>query len=212
MATTWDPSHTNAHIILSNGNLTATNDSTINTNFSGRTAAVISAAAKIYWEMHVDQDNASSIGGGLALLSETFADNVWIGSDTVSVGCYTDGNCYSNGSIVSGGGGICACTTGATMCFAVIGGSKLWVRVNGGNWNNDVIANQNPATNTGGVSISALGFTGDTYPAMNTLNIDGVQPVGKLTGNFGATALAFTAPSGFSTFDGTDVLMAQAVM
>jgi hypothetical protein len=40
---------------------------------------------------------------------------------------------------------------------------------------------------------------GDLFPAYNVWNQAGVM--GQVTANFGATALAFAAPTGFSTFD-----------
>lgn len=202
MATTWSTTNKNAHITLSNGNLTATNDATRDINYAGRSDTSFSTGSK-YWEEHVDQDNGSSIAIGIANSSETYPDNQFLGLTANSVASYTDGNTYCNSVIVSGGGGINNATTGDTFCYAVIAGAsaKLWIRVNGGNWNNAAIGSQNPATNTGGIDIAALGFTGAIFPAMNTLFLTGATPAGALTANFGATAFAFTPPAGFVGLD-----------
>lgn len=74
--------------------------------------------------------------------------------------------------------------------------SKVWFfnpTDNGGQWNNAAIGTQNPATNTGGRSIS--GFGTPMFPAWssNKANIDFAQA------NFGATTFANTMPSGFSS-------------
>jgi len=66
----------------------------------------------------------------------------------------------------------------------------IWVRRNGGNWNNNPAAN--PATNTDGVSLAAYA-TSVMYPLAMINNA-------TLTFNFGATMFAYpgTIPSGFT--------------
>ena len=75
---------------------------------------------------------------------------------------------------------------------------KIWWQKNGGNWNNDVIGNQNPATNTGGVSLSSVIISGYTYAPCVGLNSTAATGLGSITCNFGATAFTYTPPSGFS--------------
>lgn len=72
-----------------------------------------------------------------------------------------------------------------------IDNKRIWYRVNGGNWN--ASGTNNPATNTGGASFSAitgaiyvLAYVGDTG-STNTMN-------------FGATAYANAAPVGFGNW------------
>lgn len=67
--------------------------------------------------------------------------------------------------------------------------NKAWIRNNSGsgNWNNDVIGNQNPATNTGGISISGIGTA---FGAFNTTDNNN-------TATLKGTAV-FSIPSGFS--------------
>jgi hypothetical protein len=58
---------------------------------------------------------------------------------------------------------------------------------------NDVIGNQNPATNTGGIDISTMG---DVYPAYNVRNTGSGD---MQTVSFGP-AFAFAPPAGFTGF------------
>lgn len=68
---------------------------------------------------------------------------------------------------------------------------KMWARINGGQWDNN--ASDNPATNTGGVDISALLLTPLT-PVVTFRNSGG----GQITGQFASGSWSFAAPSGFS--------------
>jgi hypothetical protein len=69
------------------------------------------------------------------------------GNDAQSVGVTGDGSFYFNGAVVSSG----LPTFGAPgdiIDVALHGGVGWWIRVNGGDWNNNPAAN--PATDTGG--------------------------------------------------------------
>jgi hypothetical protein len=101
---------------------------------------------------------------------------------------------YANGAIVrqDGGGG------GYTFGIALdITHTKIWVYDGrSGLWNNDVIANQNPASNTGGVTYTT---TGALFPAWSNNNNNTPGLNGSVTANFGATSFVYTMPSGFSS-------------
>jgi len=214
VAVTWSTSNKSGGATLSNGNLTATSTTVVNTAM-GRSDTSFSSGS-FYWEMSCDLDSASSIAGGIANSTETYATGADLAGTVNSVGSYTDGNTYNNSTIVTGGGGINNYTTGNRIGFAVIAGasSKLWNRiiVGGvpGNWNNAAIGSQNPATNTGGINLATLGFTGALFPAYN-VNYNGTAQ-GKITGFFLASSWQGSAPSGFSSLDPVDVLMSQIVM
>ena len=88
-------------------------------------------------------------------------------------------------------------TTSATYMFAVdLDNDKLWVwNPATSQWNGAVIGSQNPATNTGGVSLSSrAGAT--MYPAIAVEN-----PGSIVTANFGATTFVNSTPTGFSSWD-----------
>jgi hypothetical protein len=91
-------------------------------------------------------------------------------------------------------------TTGDTVCMATdFDNKKIWWRKGSGNWNNDVIANQNPATNTGGVDIttivSAAVMLGPTWAGL-TQNASSSGAV--CTARFGQLGFSQAIPSGFS--------------
>ncbi|WP_143029825.1 MULTISPECIES: hypothetical protein [Bradyrhizobium] len=74
-----------------------------------------------------------------------------------------------------------------------------WLRINAGNWNNDVSAN--PATVSNGIDFSSIPSTG-AWHAFYGGNYPGVSS----TANFGASAFAHAVPSGFSSWDALAVL------
>ena len=101
---------------------------------------------------------------------------------------FENGNVYSNGSTVAT---IPSFTANTTYCVAVDFGAKLiWFQVNGGSWNGTAA---NPATGSGGISISSL-----TGPFVPVLAFQGGS--GTVTFNFGNTTFAGTAPAGFSNW------------
>jgi hypothetical protein len=92
----------------------------------------------------------------------------------------------------------CAATAfanGNVVCVAVdLTAKKIWWRTNGGTWNNDILSNQNPATGAGGFSFSTLN-AGPYFPAIGLNNATEIDAA-----NFGATAYAQPAPSGFGNW------------
>lgn len=71
---------------------------------------------------------------------------------------------------------------------------KVWFRKNGGNWNNDVIGNQNPATNTGGISLATMNKT-------SFCGAWGGSASASITAKFATASWTYTAPSGFNSMD-----------
>lgn len=115
----------------------------------------------------------------------------FLGSDTNGLSWVPNGNVFINSIPV----GIGSFATGDTLGLAFdIGTQKFWGRVNGGNWNNDILANQNPASGVGGVSTATMA-SGPYFPTGFDTNADGV-----VTANFGATAFANAAPSSFGNW------------
>lgn len=70
---------------------------------------------------------------------------------------------------------------------------KIWFRKNNGNWNNDVIANQNPVGNVGGIDISAI-LGGLKWCAVGS-NFFGWKA------NFASADWVDTAPTGYVSTD-----------
>jgi hypothetical protein len=74
------------------------------------------------------------------------------GNDTNSIGFSDDGNYYFNGNVVQSG--LPTWTNGDTIDIAISHGQYWWIRVNGGNWNNNPSAN--PTTLSNGLTMNGL--------------------------------------------------------
>lgn len=185
--TTLNPSDKDGNLTLSNGDLTAT----LGTSAYANVRSVASASTgKKYWEY-----TATTIGGSIGAIVQGVANgsaalNNFFGNDNNSVGWAGDGTVYRNGGGVAT---IQSWAQGDTLCFSYdIDGGLIWFRTNGGNWNNNVAAN--PALGLLGIDISALA-AGPYFAAL-----EGHTNGDVLTANFGGSAYAQTAPSGFGNW------------
>jgi hypothetical protein len=180
--TTWNPADKHVDISLSGGNLVATQDGS--GVFRAVRSIASSASSKKYYEAVRVGNATATMGIGNA--SGALTDFVG-GSDGNSIGYAGDGNVYINGGV---GTTIQTYANGDTVCVAFDPTAELiWFRTNGGNWNNSGTAN--PATGTEGIDFSSL--AAGPWFAMGGLNVN----LHTWTVNFGATAYAQTAPSGF---------------
>jgi hypothetical protein len=174
---------------LSNGNLTVQSGAG-NPQIIRSTAA--SPGGKVYFEFVLNTINSSSDSVGL--INGAAVLNSVAGSysgDFIRV--QAAGDIIISSSSVGGVGS--AITAGQTVCVAVDWIAKrFWARIGSGNWNNSGTAN--PATNTGGIDISGINFSGGAY-AMAWPN----NSPAKSTTNFGASSFAQTVPSGFSAWN-----------
>lgn len=186
-------------ITLSNGNLTATcNTATAEPQVRSRTGR---ATGKIHVEFTLTNHLVAAtenIGFGLAAPTHSFANYLGSG-DLLGMGIWpktTATKIYLGGVGTSLGdmGG----NTGDTWAMEVdFGALKVWFKnITGGTgWNNDILANQNPATATGGFSIATLSGTSFYLCANFENNVDDA-----LTVNTGGSAYALTPSTGFRSF------------
>jgi len=191
-STTWNPADKNAAFDLTNGNLTATVN--VDTTYVSVRAIASNSSGKHYYELTLTGVvNAANMITGIANSTESLTG--FCGQSTNSIGYQASGGVvYINGSPTTGSP-IQTSVESDVLCVAVdLGNSKIWYRTNGGNWNNDVIGNQNPATNTGGISISGLA-AGPYFPCAS-----GHSHFDAWTANFGGSAYAQTPPSGFGNW------------
>jgi hypothetical protein len=112
----------------------------------------------LYWEVQLGFTYAGADDLiGIANANESLGN--WVGESQNSVGWW-----WSTGQIYQNNATTTTIETGApgtadVMAFALdLTHSKLWIKnlSSGSGWNNDIIGNQNPATNTGGYSFSGL--------------------------------------------------------
>ena len=185
MPNTWNPADKVSTLVLSNGNLTAAQ------NFFGNEGvrSVDSrSSGKYYWEYTFTvSGSAVGIADGATPIGN-FGHN----GNTAAAYVNFSGSIYVNSTTASAV--LANFPTGSVACVAVdLTAHLIWFR-NGaaGQWNNSGTAN--PATGTGGFSISFLGAAA-AYGLMSGNNMSGSQ----ITANFGDSAFTGTVPSGFAS-------------
>jgi hypothetical protein len=183
--TTWNPAALGSSLTLSTDHLTFTE--TGPGGFDSALGIASHSTGKFYFE----------------LVPNWTAGNIYVGLGNASTPLHA---AFPSPAVVWGPGGqifqnggnaatIQTYVTGTTLCVAAdLTNNKIWFRPNGGNWNNDVIANQNPATNTGGFTIGVTG--GGPYFPLGTV----ANSTDAATANFGATAYAQSVPAGFGNW------------
>lgn len=180
--TAFDPANTTTHITLSSAfgisNLTATATASSTNGYQAR-ETVSHSTGKWYFEATKTNATAGAALWGLGLANASFNttnDSAFLGQNNNSIGWYGNGKVYQNNVNTHTIGTITSNAVPVWVGVAVdLDNKKIWICVGSSitcTWNNDVIANQNPATNTGGYDISAI--TGAVYPAIeldaNTLS------------------------------------------
>jgi hypothetical protein len=92
------------------------------------------------------------IGVGTTSMNYSSQYGAYPGNDIYSIGVSDDGNYYYNGAVVSTG--LPTWTDGDTIDIAISPGQYWWIRVNGGDWNNNPSAN--PTTLSNGLTMNGL--------------------------------------------------------
>ncbi len=187
--TTWNPADKSSNINLSNNNLTA---QCSNTTIGGVRGTSSRKVGKLYFEIKNTGSSAgtsTAIGIGTSTASFTAGlGGGWVNAFVLqeqSIAFFNGSNLGSSASFP---------TASQVACFAIdLTNSRAWVRNGSGIWNNSGSAN--PATNVGGVNISAV-FP--TSPAFIFSTYNATAPVMVL--NAGGAAFAQTVPSGFSAW------------
>lgn len=191
--TTWNPSDKSSGMALSNGNLTATDTVTKNSDSVRSTSS--QSTGKQYFEITATT-SSTDWAAGIANSSFLLTASGGLGSEGNGIGFYNVSPTqaiYYNAAALSLGAS--AGATGDVVYFAVdLDAHLFWVsspvmRAASAPWNNSNTAN--PATGTGGLS-----FTGLTCPCFIIFNDE--QP-GAATINAGGPFIG-TVPTGFSAF------------
>lgn len=174
-----------ASVTLSGSNLVAT--------VSSGTGSVLTnnrISGKIYFEMTLGATLSGSSTVGIANDNMTLTSLV--GAGTSSIGYNKDGTVKINNATVAT---IMTYAAGDRIGVAIDPDKQLiWFRKNNGNWNNDVIANQNPVGAVGGISFSTMTWTG--------LRIAwGGSATASVTVAYASGSWVDAAPSGYSSND-----------
>lgn len=183
--TKWNDSDRGPHITLTNNFLTATTSSG---GYDLVRSEGSTSSGKYYWEITLDTSPTGElIIIGIANSNESLSNFPGQSGDSVGYDPAI-GGVWGGGTFPNSLGTIQTSTTGDVIGLAWDFSNKLvWVRTNSGNWNNDVIGNQNPVSGTGGLSFSTI--NSGPYFAAAGINTPGTA----CTANFSATP-----PSGFS--------------
>ncbi|WP_426111020.1 sialate O-acetylesterase [Massilia sp. PWRC2] len=165
---TWNPADKNANVVLSNGNKTVAGTVGAGGAFESIRSTVSKTAGKWYWETTIGAvPTLIGIGRATATLSD------FAGNNADSWGYYHTGSVYNAASPTT----VDAYVAGDVIAIALDMGAGTVAF-----YKNNVLQ----ATKTG--------VTGTLF-AMATVK-DGAPP-GSFTTNFGASAFAYTPPSGF---------------
>jgi len=189
---TFDPEYTGNNIELSNQDLIATATAGIVDYPSSLTTYAINPGYKVMFSITLDVYPPRSGYTGVGIANHSFVINTYLGYDTNSIGFFDDGNFYANDNPT--GGYPTFQDNGDVLDVAVDRVRDLiWIRVNGGYWNNNSSAN--PATAQGGVDISYI--PGIVYPGISPYYYSGTA--GKMSIN---TASEYSVPAGFDFIGG----------
>ena len=183
---TLDPANKGAGITLSGGDLIATKSSGTGWQMARATAG--KTTGKYYFEATWNEFSGSFVGIGLG--DQDASVNNFFGADGNGLIVINNGEVYAIGALLTT---IQTSAEGQVSGFAFDADAKLvWMRTNGGNWNNNGSAN--PATGVGGIAFPGS-MSGTYYAGLGVQN----SPNDQMTANFGATAFAGTPPSGYGT-------------
>ena len=200
-AVTWDPANKQAdYVTLSGSDLVATFQDSVNGYKLSGVRATAACSGKCFFRVVLTDVTATDPKVGIGIIAGTdyggTDSNFPTAYSSVATGAgSTDlAELYLNNSYAADG--IASCGQGDTVDVAVdLVNEKIWVRLNGtGNWN--ASGSDDPATNTGGVTLT----TGQTwYPYAGCYSGDTGDEV-VLTAIF-ADDSSGAAPSGFSWID-----------
>ena len=198
---TLDPSNVGTNITLSGGNLTWSSTNSGAVSGRGTTgylagSGTTNASLFLYFEMTVNVQGSSALGAEVGLMNDLESLSNFVGQtgNSVSQEASTGEVFYIDTVFAT----YTAAPATAVISVAVdFFHQKEWWRVNGGDWNGDIIANQNPATNTGGLTTAFVFNNGGyftVYPAFGSRQ-SGPGGTFNLAGPF-----AYSVPSGFGSW------------
>lgn len=186
--TTFDPSNKSTHITLSGGNLVSTSGAGSSNSTAVRSVASHSTG-KFYCEFTLTSGTPGGNDGcGLCNGSFVIDGGSFLGNNSNSCSYFNGGSYFGISGAAAAPG---SQSSGDIIGMAVDAGAALiWFRRNGGQWNSDGLAN--PATGAGGGTFT---ISGALFAA-----VEGEVSGDTWTANFGGSAYANAAPSGFGNW------------
>ena len=179
---TWNPSDKSASIVLTNGNLTAT-QSGVSGPYGVR-GTTSKTSGKYYFEVTVV--TIASLFPSIGVADATHVLTTNLGTvDAVSAGYRASGLLQANSGVTGIAATALANNDVVGVAVDITNHLIYWAKNN--TWQNSA----NPSAGTGGIDYIT---TAAVFPAMSC-NAD----TGSVTVNLGATAFTYTAPSGFTS-------------
>ena len=180
---------------LSNGNLTVTRSSFSVVNDTGARSTLTKTTGKYYFEFTRGQSNGASNSVGLILSTGTYGDLSGGNKGSIWFVNFGPGYIYSNNASSTLNTATSSVATDVIGCAVDLTARLVWFRKNNGVWNAN--GANNPATGVGGITVLASG----AFAPVVCFSSGGAGNVNDtVTANFGATAFAQTAPSGFGNW------------
>ena len=185
---TYDPEYTGNHLAISNRGLAVSALEGIVGEPTSLTTQAINYGQKVMFSVTIDLWAPTAEYTSVGIANHQMDVQSWLGQTSNSVGFWDDGYLYANGQ--SGVSGFPAFGyDGAIVDVAVDRlNDQIWIRVDGGLWNN--LPDADPTLLTGGVDISYL--KGDVYPGVNVYY--SLATEGRTSIN---TSAKYTVPIGF---------------
>ena len=189
-----DPAYTGPYITVSNQNLTATAGVILTGEPSVLGTYAIETGDTVMFSVTLDRWSGVSNFTAVGVSNHSLDLANYVGSDSNSLGFYDAGTAWGDGTQIATGLAPFQ-TAGDIIDIAVDRINNLiYMRVNGGYWNNNAAAD--PATATGGIDITFI--PGTLYPALGPWrSIIGVSD--QITVNAQAQ---YAVPSGFQFVGG----------
>lgn len=187
--TTYDPANIATNLTLSSGNLKVTQPNA-GSGFGIARSIASHSAGTYYAEFTMGPiGNSGGVAIGIGNSSQPLNATSLGPSGGNSIGFYANAAVvYNGGEVATYGSYIATNVVDEAVDFT---NKTIWFRINGGNWNNSGVAN--PATNTGGQTISST-----TCPCYaESLEF---QQNDNMTANFGGSSYVYSAPVGFGNW------------
>lgn len=193
----WNQGHRSGGIQISSDYLTASkrlNDSSSETVY----ASISKSSGLWYWEVILS--GSTNVGAGIGTNVASYSSGRYLGEDSNTLGWYgnSSGQVDTNNAVAAHWQPYDTTGGSVRLCFALdLNHFKIWGRLGAtGNWNNDVLANQNPATNTGGYSLPTA-LQSNIVPVAALYS---TSTPDAAVGAFSSGSIVGTPPSGFSAF------------
>ena len=158
----WDPAYLGPYLAVSNRNLIGSSGPILSGSPCMLGTYPIETGDTVMFSVTLDSwaGNGGSTGIGVAVHGIDLAN--YLGSDPNSIGYYDSGEVYGDGGLLVSGEPTFQVSNSVLDVAVDRINNLIYLRVNGGYWNNDPLAN--PVTATGGIDITFI--VGTIYPAI----------------------------------------------